>query len=329
MPHEESSSLLPPGIKTTLYRNRHSAFVAEGPVVAAIGNMDGVHLGHQALLKRVVEAKEAFAASGKGRALAVAISFYPHPAVVLRPGKESSRITNVRQKLAVLSALGVDALMLMHFTKAFAMLPAAEFVEKELLNRLNVCHLVMGADARVGFGGDGGAEFIASMFKKQGRSAEILPFVEEAGARISSGRVRKLVHGGMVEQAPALLGRNYAVEGRVVEGDRRGRTIGFPTANMRVPRHIIPANGVYVSRAELHGKMYGGVTNIGVRPTFSGSAVSIETHFLDYGGASLYGERVELEFVARIRDEVRFASAADLIRQIEADVTKAKNVLGR
>ncbi len=311
--------------RTVVYRNISGSRYSPVPVVAVLGNMDGLHLGHQALLKEVLKKKQEI--FPEGAAKSVVISLYPHPDLVLGRASERNVLTTVRQKTRILSSIGVDALCLIHFTKAVAELSAYEFIEKELFHRLNVQHLVMGADARIGGGTGLRAQEICEYFRNNGRSAEIAPFVADRRGKISSGRIRDLVRDGEVSKVSQLLGRNFSLEGRVISGEHRGRTLGFPTANLYTRRQIIPANGVYATRVYVSGKVFSSVTNIGFRPTFSCDGLSIESHIMEGFTEQIYGKRIEVEFVKRLRPEMKFGSVSELVEQIGKDIKSAITLL--
>lgn len=315
---------------TRLYRKSERPFEIRQPVVGVLGNLDGVHLGHQELLKAAKDARNKLL-SEQGQESGgsiVAISFYPHPDIVLGKAKQRIVLTTFRQKLEALRRFGVDTLYLIRFTKQLAGQSAREFIEGELFGRLNLQHLVVGEDARIGRDRQGNGSFIVNYFEEHGRSAEVVPFLYMDGRRVSSAWVRELVTSGNVEGAARLLGRNYRLDGRVVHGEARGRKMGVPTANLEVRGEVVPGNGVYATRVISGNRSYGSVTNIGTRPTFGGTTVSVEAHLFDYAGPELYGRRVDIEFVKRLREEKQFLNAEALVQQIENDVSEARRILG-
>jgi len=296
------------------------------PVVATIGNFDGVHLGHQRLLGRVRGIKGCWAAEGSSPS-AVAISFHPHPSVVLGRAKKMPLISSLRQRLAILSSFEIDIFYMLHFTKQFARVRAADFVERVLFGELNVQHLVVGPDATVGYRREGDVHFLARAFAAAGRSFETIPPLMIEDLRVSSEHIRSLLREGRVEEAARLLGRSFVLDSLVIQGDRRGSSLGFPTANLKRNEQLLPADGVYVTRTLLCGVQYGSVTSVGRRPTFEGMDRRVETHLLGYGGGDFYNERIEVEFLTRLRDELKFSGVDELRRQIEKDIEDARKIL--
>ncbi len=290
------------------------------PVVATLGNLDGVHRGHQALLAELTKAK--------GSGSSVVISFYPHPGAVLGKMPRVPLLTTLRQRVEIMASHGVDLFFLIHFTRTFSQLRAGDFIERYLFGMLNVEHLFIGPDAHVGFAREGNPEFLDRFFAARGRRVTMLPFVEVGGDRISSKRIRALISEGDVAGAGDLLGRLYRISGFVERGDQRGRLIGFRTANVGLGKYAVPAFGVYATWVQMGGTRYPGVTNIGVRPTFGGVRPTIESHLLDYTGNDFYGQSVTVEFVSRLRPEMKFPSVVELRDQIRHDAEVARKVLG-
>ena len=307
-------------VKTIVVRDASRLPPLGEPVVGAIGNFDGVHLGHQALLGRV---RDRVAGGGTG----VAISFYPHPMVVLRRAERLPLLTTLRLKLQALGEAGVALLYLIHFTPRFSRRSADEFIEETLWGTLGLSHLVIGPDARVGVDRSGTAEYLVERFQRSGRSAEIVPFVQSGGETISSRRIRQLVSGGQVDEAARLLGRPFTLDSLVITGDRRGRQLGFPTANLKPNRQVTPERGVYATRTILNGTSWASVTNVGVRPTFGGERLAVETHLLEYTGPEFYGAEVEVAFIERLRGEQRFSGIEELKSQIGRDIAAARRIL--
>jgi riboflavin kinase/FMN adenylyltransferase len=281
------------------------------PAALALGNFDGVHLGHQAVLDQVRTAARA------GSARAVLVTFEPHPAEVLAPERRPRLLQTRRQKLAALEEAGVDAVLVLPFDLALAALSAEEFLER-LCTALRVRSIHVGTGFRFGRGRQGDVALLRTIGARRGFSVEEVPPVERDGERVSSSRIREAVQAGGVELARRLLGRPYALEGRVVRGEGRGAALAFPTANLAVENELPPLRGVYVTETVALALRWPSVTNVGVRPTFGGSRLTVESHLIDYGG-DLYGERVEARFLARLRDERRFADAASLADQIARD----------
>ena len=298
-------------------------------VRATLGNFDGVHLGHQALLRRVCAIRDFLVEQGRD-ALALLISFSPHPDVVVGKAQEIPHLTTLHQKAKLLSELSIDAFQVMHFSRQLAGLSAERFVKEYLIEKCGVSHLVLGPDARIGRDGSATASVICDLFDGAGGASEILDFEEYLGERISSGRIRRFVETGDLDACRASLGRRYAIEGRVARGYQRGRKLGYATANIEQSRQLWPPYGVYATKSHLKdGRVFYSLTNIGVRPTFGSHVQSAETHLLDYTAESLYGERIEVSFLERLRGEMRFSSAADLSAQIKTDIENSRIVFAR
>ncbi len=290
-------------------------------VVLTLGNFDGLHRGHQAIIERA----RVVAAAGGGRI--VALTFHPHPLAVLAPERAAPMIQSLHDRLAGLRGLGVDVVVLQRFTRAFASLAPEEFVERFLLRSLRLLYVVVGYNVTFGRGRAGTAATLATLGGRLGFEVETVGPVTADGVAVSSSAIRTALAAGDVVRAAALLGRTHRLRGRVVVGERRGRTIGFPTANLHVPpRVLVPADGVYAVRARLDGAAVPGVLNIGVRPTFGEARRTIEAHLLDWDG-DCYGRVVEIELVARLRGERRFDGVNALRAAIAADVAHARRLL--
>jgi riboflavin kinase/FMN adenylyltransferase len=283
-----------------------------------LGVFDGVHRGHAALLGLL-------AAESGGDPVGV-VSFAVHPVHVLAPQVDLRLLTTLDQRLELLDAARVSVVGLLDFDQALRRLEAPRFVEEVVVGAMRARLVVVGSDFRFGYERRGDISMLAAMGRRLGfRTVGIEPVA--SGGTISSTRIRDLVVAGAVGQATALLGRPHAVRGTVVEGDRRGRTIGFPTANLAVdPEVALPANGVYAVRVDWLGDRFEGVSNVGVRPTFGGLVVVVETHLLDFDG-DLYGETLDVSFIERIRDEQRFDDVDALVGQIRRDVDRARSLL--
>ncbi len=287
-----------------------------------IGSFDGVHLGHQSLIKKLVEG-----AHGVG-APAVVLTFHPHPVVVLRGKTGNIYLTLPEERADILSGLGVDVVIIEPFTRELALTSAREFIER-LCSRLGLNHLLIGHDFALGRGREGNFDVLSKLGLEYGYEVEEVQAVKSRGEIISSSQIRLLLESGDVRNAGLWLGRPYLVSGKVISGDRRGRSIGFPTANLFVTTgKILPASGVYACRALVDGQVWGAATNIGVRPTFDGkgSVLHLEAHLLDYSG-DLYGQTISLEFIERLRGEVRFPDIQALITQIRQDVQQTRVLL--
>jgi riboflavin kinase/FMN adenylyltransferase len=284
----------------------------------AIGNFDGLHLGHLELVRK---ARERAGASGTRSGV---LTFEPHPAKVLGPGMAPHLLTSLDRKLALLEETGLDAAVVQPFNAEFARIPARDFVDQLLLGKLGVADVVVGRDFSFGRGRLGGVEQLSAWLDAGGAHLWVIPMVEVDGLGVSSSRIRELVLEGRMEAAARLLGRPYDLEGTVVPGVGRGRTLGFPTANVVPSNELIPPNGVYAVRVSAPTGVFPGAANLGRKPTFGeGLPFAVEVHLIGYGGADLVGSRLRVAFLSRLREEMRFPSAAALVEQIGRDVAKA------
>jgi len=288
-----------------------------------IGAFDGVHLGHRALVEPFAEAAHAAGAP------AVALTFFPHPSVVLHKQRTPFYLSTPEEKAELLGALGVDVVITHPFNRRVAAMSAREFVRR-LKTHLGLRMLWVGYDFALGRNREGDIPTLRRLGREMGFEVRVVDAVRVEGEIVSSSRIRALLAAGEVEAANRLLGRPYRVSGRVVRGDGRGRALGFPTANLRLwARRMVPGAGVYVARAFLaSGEAYGAVVNIGVRPTFEvhPRAPRVEAHLLGFAG-DLYGQCLTLEFWQRLRGERRFPSPEALAEQIRRDVARAQEVL--
>jgi len=290
-------------------------------VVLTLGNFDGVHRGHQAIIAQALAKAEACGGQ------VVAVTFHPHPLFVLAPERASGMIQSLHDRLDGLRDVGVAVTIAQRFTRAFAALEPDEFVERFLLPSLELRQVVVGYNVTFGRGRTGTAATLASLGARLGFGVDTVGPVRVGDVVVSSSSIRDAVVAGDVTRAQALLGRPYRLRGRVVTGEQRGRTLGFPTANLHVPpRVLVPAHGVYAAWAHTPGGVQPGVVNIGVRPTFGEARRTIESHLLDWNG-DLYGRWVALDFVERLRGEQRFDGPAALREAIAADVAHARRVL--
>jgi riboflavin kinase/FMN adenylyltransferase len=290
--------------------------------VVTVGNFDGLHVGHREILRIVTERARA------RRGEAAVYTFEPHPRRVLRPADAPRLLTTLEQKLELMEAAGVDVTIVERFDRAFARRSAVEFVRDVLHARLRPEEVYVGYDFRFGHDREGSMRTLTELGPHLGFAVTIVPEVTVGGRDVNSTRIRELLAGGSVEEAGELMGRPYCVRGRVVEGDRRGRTLGFPTANLDPENEVLPAQGVYAGKLRLLGDAAAGglpaVVNVGRRPTFEeGGAVLAEVHVIDWSG-ELYGQRVEVAFLHRLRDERRFPDVEALKRQIAADRDAAR-----
>jgi riboflavin kinase/FMN adenylyltransferase len=288
--------------------------------VATLGTFDGLHLGHQALIQETLECARRLSRP------ALMVSFEPMPREFLQPHAPPARLTNFRERWRLLQGSGLDALLLLRFTESLRSMSGAEFLGL-LRERLGLQALGVGYDFRFGREGEASAEFLQSMAPSHGFTVHVVPPVRVSGERASSSAVRSALAVGELAGAQVLLGRRYAMRGRVVRGQQLGRELGYPTANMRLRRIRIPLGGIFAVR--VHGigdDALPGVASLGTRPTVGGSEPLLETHVFDFKG-DLYGRELEIEFVARIRDELRFDDLDALVAQMHRDAREARDIL--
>jgi len=288
--------------------------------VVTIGNFDGVHLGHREIFRRVRE----LAAERGG--VSVVVTFVPHPLQVVRAHKEIRLITTYREKQALIASSGIDYLLEIPFDKAFASIPAAEFVERVLVGAIGVERLVIGYDYAFGRGREGNVALLRELGVRFGYSVEVLQPISNGATVYSSTAVRKMVSAGDVGGVVDVLGRHYAVTGTVVHGHRRGRGLGFPTANLKAEKDLLPAPGVYAVKVCIANELLDGACNIGTNPTFGNDGLSLEVFLFDFDG-DLYGVEVTLFFIERLRDEQRFTDLQALKEAITADVARCRAIL--
>lgn len=290
--------------------------------VLALGNFDGVHLGHREILRRVRETAAARAATP------VVLTFDPHPTLVLRPDKAPPALMTWAQKLEAFEAAGMAGVAVVRFTAELSRWDPEMFVREVLVGWIGVASVWVGGNFVFGRDRSGTFEVLRDLGGRYGFEAGRVEPVCANGSPVSSTRVRRLVADGLVEDASALIGGFYAIDGEVVPGDGRGRLIGFPTANLRTPNELLPSYGVYACFARVGGETHQAVANVGVRPTFhGGGAATLEAHLLGVS-RDLYGRSIRLYFVKRLRGERRFESVEALARQIALDCREAAGVLG-
>lgn len=290
-------------------------------VVLTLGNFDGVHLGHRAILDRTREE-----ARRRGVDSAV-FTFEPHPIAVLAPDRAPPRLQTLRDRLECFRDAGMDHVVLQRFTKAFSRHTADAFVEEILLARLAVAHVVVGHRVSFGRGRSGDVSTLRLLGERHGFSVESIGPVAVGGDEASSTAVREAVCDGDLGRAARLLGRPWSIRGRVGHGDGRGRTIGFPTANVHLRASLVtPPDGVYAARVGIGASTHGGVLNLGTRPTFAGRSRTLEVHVFDFDG-DLYGAWLRVHFIGRLRAERRFDGPDALRRAIANDVATARRLL--
>ena len=300
-----------------IFRDLEALGTLPNPVVA-IGNFDGVHLGHQKIIETV--ASRARAIDGTS----MVMTFDPHPLTILRPAGRPPLIMPLSEKIAALGALGLQVLLIVPFTREFSQITAEQFVEGLLAHKLAAREVYVGSNFHFGRGGVGDFELLKSEGARHGIQVARVPVVLYDNQPTSSTRIRENIERGAVERAAGMLGRLYAIRGLVVHGRGRGARLGFSTANLSSDNELIPAEGVYVTRASVDGKSYASVSNIGDRPTFGERERVIESHLLDYAGPEMYGRTMRLAFCSYLREEHKFESSEALSAQIKKDVAAAR-----
>ena len=308
-----------------IFRHYNEVPVSLKGAVVAVGNFDGVHLGHQAL---IAEARRQ--AKAANRPLAV-LAFEPHPAEFFRPRPDSIRLTPLRTKARLLAELGVDAMFALTFDESMAKRSAGNFVTEVLVKGIGLSGVVVGPDFEFGQGRAGNVATLKEMGEASGFSVTIFDMVKTAGEKISSTRIRDSLKAAHPEEAARLLGRFWAVEARVEHGDGRGRTMGFPTANMHLGHCLAPSFGVYAVRVTIteNEKPIGrhdGVANFGIRPMYQTPVPLMEAHLFDFD-SDLYGKHLSVELITYLRPEAKFENLDALIAQIAADAQKARKIL--
>jgi len=294
--------------------------------VITIGNFDGVHIGHQALFHEVIE--KAAAIDGTS----VAMTFEPHPVRVLKQNNHPPLITLYEQKAELIERTGIDVLICVPFTLEFAALSAEQFIKNLLVQKIGMKAIVVGEDYSFGKNREGNIEMLRSYAPQYGFEVIVAGWVRSARAmqdRISSTRIRELITDGLMEQAEKMLGRSYQIRGRVVTGrDRGGKLLGIPTANINLNDELCPKTGIYAVTVEFNGRKYKGVANIGYSPTFDDHQFTVEVHILDFSD-NIYGKKIRVNFIKRIRDEKKFSNISELIDQIKLDIAAGREILSK
>ncbi len=293
------------------------------PTVLTLGVFDGLHLGHQLIMKTIVERARATGA------VPTVITFDPHPRALLHPESAPPLLQTFDQKIEALGVLGIEQTIVIRFDQNFAQIRAEDFLRAVIADRLHAKEVYLGCGFAFGHGREGNIELLRTVSQSLGFFADEVPELRLRGRRVSSSRIRELLQQGKVNIARRMLGRPYGVEGRVVRGAERGATLGFPTANLHPQNRVIPRTGVYVTATLVDGQWRRSVTNIGTRPTFgSDNESSVETFVMDWSG-DLYGDVVRVRFLHRLREEKKFSSIDELESQIERDVAWARNYFER
>ena len=305
-----------------LFHGTDNAGIARRTVLT-LGVFDGLHLGHQLIMKTVVERARAIGA------VPTVITFEPHPRAVLHPESAPPLLQTFDQKLEALGVMGIEQTIVIHFNKAFSQIRAEDFLRDVVLDRLHAKEVYLGHGFAFGHDREGHIDLLRQTSQTLGFFADEVPEVRLRGHRVSSSRIREQLRHGRVNPARRMLGRPYGVEGRVIRGAERGAGIGFPTANLHPQNRVVPHGGVYVTATLIEGQWRRSVTNIGTRPTFGESAEpSVETYVMNWSG-DLYGNVVRVRFLHRLRDEKKFDSIAELKIQIERDVQRAEHYFDR
>jgi riboflavin kinase/FMN adenylyltransferase len=290
--------------------------------VVAIGNFDGVHRGHRAVIAAALQR-----ARGTGRP-AAALTFEPHPAAVLRPQEPMFRLTEERNKLRLLAATGLDGAIVLPFDTALSSLSPEEFVRTILIERYRIAGAAIGFDFHFGKNRMGSPAFLQGEGARHGFTVDVLPPLQDEGRPVSSGTIRTALTGGRVIEAAELLGYPWFVSGTVIAGDKRGRALGYPTANLRLDPGCALKHGIYAVRVAVGGKLHDAVASFGRRPTFDNGAPLLEVFLFDFDG-DLYGQNLDVAFIAWIRQELRFETVDALIRQMDEDSARAREALTR
>ena len=290
--------------------------------VVAIGNFDGVHRGHRAV---IAAAQRRAAALGRPAAV---LTFEPHPRAFFNPGEPLFRLTDEAVKLRLLASTGLDGAIVLTFDAALAGLSAESFVERILVERFAVSGAVIGFNFHFGMNRAGSPEFLKAQGRKYGFAVEVVPRFEDQGRPVSSGPIRDALAAGRLDQAAELLGYPWFVSGEVIHGDKRGRELGFPTANLKLDSACGLRHGIYAVRVAAGGRRYSGVASFGRRPMFDTGAVLLEVFLFDFAG-DLYGQNIDVAFIDWIREERMFDSAGALIAQMQDDSRSAREALAR
>jgi len=294
--------------------------------VITIGNFDGVHIGHQALFHEVIEKAETIDGTS------IAMTFEPHPIRVLKQNGHPPLITLYEQKAELIERTGIDVLICVPFTKAFASLSADQFIRDLLVKKIGVKAIVVGEDYSFGKNREGNINMLKSYAPAGGFEVIVADWIKRSKGftgRISSTRIRELVTDGHMTEAEKMLGRRYQVRGRVMTGrDRGGKLLGIPTANINLHDELCPKTGIYAVTVECSGSRHNGVANIGYSPTFEDHEFTVEVHILDFN-ANIYGEKIRVNFIKRLRDEIKFSNISELIDQIKKDIAAARKFFSK
>jgi riboflavin kinase / FMN adenylyltransferase len=286
--------------------------------VVTIGNFDGVHVGHQQILHAVLDQARS------ADALGAVLTFDPHPARVLRPAEAPALLQTIQQRLAAIEAVGIDAVLVMHFDAELSKVSPDDFVRRFLLDAMAAQTVLVGGNFQFGYRGSGDAKLLSDLGERWGFTVEIVQPVIENGVVVSSTAIRNAVREGRVDDARRMLGRPYALEGEIRTGTGQGRKLVVPTLNLATDQEVLPKVGVYATEAVVAGKTYRAATNVGMRPTFDGARLTIESYLFDFS-ENLTGGRLDVRFWQRLRDERKFSGPAELREQVLKDIEQAKD----
>jgi len=302
-----------------VYHQIDDAELSPTASVVTMGNFDGIHLGHQALVLRSLEEAR------RRNVASVVLTFDPHPLKVLAPTRAPRLILTPEDKIELLQDLGIDIVINQRFDASFASMDAEAFVRRFIVNRLKAKKIWVGRDLRFGHGRKGDVEQLVRWGEELGFEVGIVEPILVNRVRVSSSQIRQAIEAGRVDEARSSLGRYHFISGTVVEGNRRGRDLGFPTANIASRTEVIPSDGIYATLFHIGQEQWLSVSSIGVNPTFGAGPRTVESYILNFG-RDIYGKKIKLAFVNKIREEKKFADAASLIAQIQEDVRSAHAV---
>lgn len=290
--------------------------------VVAIGNFDGVHLGHQAIFRMISDRAK------KKNGTSVVFTFEPHPLRIIAPERAPQLLTPFKDKITLIESFGVDVIICVNFTREFANIKAEDFVRNILVAAIGPKEIFIGSNYRFGKGRKGSPELLKELGSQYGFKVTVVNEIKINDAALSSSKIRTLIAKGKIEEASVFLGRHYSVVGIVVEGAKRGKKLlNIPTANIAVFNELLPKDGVYAVSVELDGKTYGGAANIGFKPTFEDKKFSFEVHILDFD-KDILGKNIRVNFIKRIRDEMKFPDIETLSAQMRKDIENIRKILG-
>jgi len=290
---------------------------AGGATAVTIGNFDGVHKGHQKILQRAHDL------AVEQKLLSAVLTFYPHPARVLRPSSAPPLLLTLEQRLAAIEAMGIDAVLVLRFDEGIAKVGPEDFVRGFLVDAMRAKAVLIGGNFRFGYRQAGDAKLLVELGQRWGFETQIVPPVIVDGIAVSSTAIRQAIREGQVAEARKLLGKPFALGGEIRPGTGQGRKLVVPTLNLFTQQELLPKNGVYATEVVVEGKIYRAATNVGVRPTFNGAGVSIESHLFDFG-ETLTGGQLEVRFWSRLRDEAKFSGPEALKAQVLSDLKRTQ-----